>query len=158
MQRLMDRHGMRNMLTEIPRAGPSDKRKPGTWERLIAHTPEPEYLSYWTAIVWCPDCGRGLLASLHTIANDGRVTPSLGHPASYPPCGWHTHPRLLGWEPSNWRLPPSPELTTCARCPRQSRSLGGWGLGWGYSSPICDKCIPEVVAAIDAARSAQKKE
>lgn len=47
-----------------------------------------------TALVRCGDCGGGALLD-HDIADDGKVSPSLGCPF----CGWHVFIRLEGWMP-----------------------------------------------------------
>lgn len=137
------------MLVEIPRAVGSERFKPGTWWRWLAHTAEPEYRPYWTATICCPECGRLLNLALHTIEANGQVVPSVGHPPGYAPCGWHTNPRLIGWE--QWSVPeesaletPPPE--TCERCGAQSHTLGGWGTWSGGSGLICQKCFKDRAA------------
>ena len=72
-------------------------RGPGHWQRILVKPDGAQ--PRWSAIVWCPACGRVLDARNHHIGADGQITPSLGHPASYPPCGWHVLPKLLGWSP-----------------------------------------------------------
>lgn len=121
------------MLVEIPRG-----KGRGTWQRVLFHTPEPEYRPFWSAIVVCPECGKLLNAVNHTIAPDGQVTPSLGHPAEYPPCGWHTNPKLLGWE--QWPVPENGPAFVCARCGAQAHGLGGWGT-WSGGGDICAECV-----------------
>lgn len=98
---------------------------------------------HWSAIVWCPECGKPLNCVRHTIADNGQITPSLGHPTEYPPCPWHTHPRLLGWEPKV-DPPPHPYCGECARCGTKTRQLSGWGRGWGVAGLVCPKCIAEL--------------
>jgi len=128
------------MLTDLPMAHGRLTR--GTWQRVLTHTPEPEFKPYWTAIVCCPDCGKLLTCCLHTIAPDGQISPSLGHPTSYPPCGWHTNPKLLDWAPLP-PTPPTPEISTCAKCGKQAHTIGGWGT-WGNPGIICSTCFKEI--------------
>lgn len=90
------------MLVELPRGY---RHEPGTWSRVLAMMPEPDCRYYWTATIWCPECGKALYAANHTIGADGQISPSLGHPDIYPACGWHTYPRLLDWAPSAWGRP-----------------------------------------------------
>lgn len=121
------------MQIEIPHG-----RGKGHWNRVIVD--ELGDNPRWGAIVWCPECGRGLFARDHKIDGNGQISPSLGHPTEYPPCGWHTHPRLLDWAP----VPPSPQpraMNTCARCKCQSRSIGGWGTHGAFVGIICQACI-----------------
>ena len=132
------------MLVDIPRGEGAEKRKAGTWMLLLAHTPEPEYRAYWSAIVFCPDCWKPLSAVRHTIAENGQISPSLGHPTAYPPCGWHTNPRLLGWTPTEWGFPPQSNPETCAKCGTISHSIGGWGT-WNGPGIICVQCFKEVL-------------
>ena len=127
------------MIVEIPRCLSDDKYHKGTWTRFLAHTPEPEYRPYWSAMICCPECGRYLSLVLHSIDENGQVSPSVGHPAEYPPCTWHTSPKLLGWE--NWPLPPIPKLETCEICGIQSHSIAGWGTWSGGAGIICGKCF-----------------
>lgn len=126
------------MLIDLHEAPQDRKTAPGTWRRLLAHTPEPECRPYWTAIVTCPECARPLLASLHTISEDGQISPSLGHPMNYPNCSWHTRPRLIGWNPLP-PLPPTPNIETCAKCGKQAHQIGGWGT-WTGPGIICIEC------------------
>ena len=116
----------------------------GHWQRVILGEMSDEPV--WSAVLWCPECGKGMsLQRGHTIAADGQVSPSVGHPNGYPPCGWHTLPRLVGWEvrPN----PPPREWNTCARCQRKSRSIGGWGTDGRVAGIICDTCRAELNAA-----------
>ena len=48
-----------------------------------------------TANVSCPECGITASLSRHTIAADGKVTPSLVCP--YGGCSFHDHVVLEGW-------------------------------------------------------------
>lgn len=132
-------HRDRMMLVEIPRGNSSDKRAPGTWWPVIEHTPEPEFRPYWSALVFCPDCRKPLTCKAHSIAQDGQVTPSLGHPVIWAACGWHVTPRLLGWEAHNWPLPPVSNPETCAKCGKVSHTIGGWGTWQG--GIICHECF-----------------
>src|ERR1035437_6734 len=129
------------MLTDIPMGIGDDHYQKGTWRRFLCHTPEPEYRPYWSAMVTCPECGKFLNCANHTISADGQISPSLGHPTEYPPCGWHTNPKLLGWE--QWPVPPIPEIETCERCGCQAHSIGGWGTWSKGIRLICPKCIKE---------------
>lgn len=127
------------MLIEIPRRGAGQSFEKGTWQRLLTHTPEPEYRPYWTAMICCPECGRKLYLALHKIAADGQVSPSVGHPAEYPPCPWHVTPRLIGWE--QWPTPPIPNPATCELCGKVSHTIGGWGTWSGGTGIICADCF-----------------
>ena len=93
----------------------------------------------WSANVCCPQCGRYLSLINHRIDASGEVSPSIGHPPQFMPCGWHPNAQLIGWD----QLPPVPPplpLSTCERCGRQQHSIGGWGIGWGYKL-VCGQCI-----------------
>lgn len=127
------------MLIEIPRIDGDRRNKRGVWVHVIHHTPEPEYRPYWSANVFCPDCGRVLSCQNHSIAANGQVSPSLGHPAQFPACGWHTNPRLIGWTPELWSLPPIPNPETCALCGKVSHTLGGWTIANGGLQ--CAECF-----------------
>jgi hypothetical protein len=124
------------MQTEIPRGIGK-----GHWEPVLFE----EYgdKPHWSAIVWCPECGKPLNCVNHTIAPNGQISPSLGHPAEYPPCAWHTHPRLVGWEPKT-DPPPHPYCGECTRCGTKARSLSGWGRGWGFTGDVCPKCVADL--------------
>ena len=99
----------------------------------------------WVAMLWCVDCGRPLVLTNHTIAADGQVTPSVGHPENYPPCSWHPTPRLIGWvsEPDP---EPRPIAAPCEQCGAKSRQLGGWGTWSGGAGLICPFCVAGRVA------------
>jgi hypothetical protein len=109
----------------------------GHWQRVIID--EFGDSPCWSAIIWCPDCSRILaLQRGHAIAADGQITPSVGHPDSYAPCGWHVNPKLVGWQ-----VLPAPlvrPLNTCVACGFQARHLGGWGT-WSGSGLICPDCV-----------------
>lgn len=123
-------------LADIPRG-----KGRGTWQPILFHTPEPEYRGFWSAIVFCPECNKPLSAVNHNITSDGQVTPSLGHPNSYPPCDWHPPSvKLIGWE--QWPVPET-QIYTCARCSVTSHNLGGWGT-WSGDGDICSKCSKEL--------------
>jgi hypothetical protein len=65
----------------------------GTWRPL--KTPEGP-----SATVCCLECGGSSTLTVHTIAADGTVTPSLGCPwqmKGEPACGWHVFVKLEGW-------------------------------------------------------------
>lgn len=128
-------------MIELLEAKSGNKRQPGTWVKVLAHTPEPEFKPFWTAVVNCPECGRMLNATLHSIAANGQISPSLGHPDSYPPCAWHVNPRLMGWTPNEWPLPETAPLETCERCKKQAHSIGGWGTWSGGRGIICSECV-----------------
>ena len=127
-------------LVNIPRGDPT-VYAPGTWE-LVFHEDEGDTPSYYSAVIWCPECGRPLsLQRGHHIDTEGRITPSVGHPEQYlqeQPCDWHVSPRLLGWP--NLTPPPPREFSTCARCGEHSRSLSGWGTDGRYAGIICTAC------------------
>lgn len=127
------------MLTEIPRDPGAGKARRGTWAPTMHHTPEPEFRPFWSAMVCCPDCGKLLSAINHSIDANGQISPSLGHPTQYGPCGWHTNPRLIGWEPQNWPLPPIPKPETCALCSKVSHTLGSWAIANGGLQ--CAECF-----------------
>lgn len=120
------------MQIDIPRG-----KGKGHWELILCD--EFGDNPHWSAIVWCPECGRPLSCVNHTIAADGTISPSLGHPTEYPACAWHTNPRLIGWE--NRQAPPKQPSVTCARCGAQSRQLSGWGSGYGFAGDICPNCV-----------------
>ncbi len=68
---------------------------PGTWRQWLFG---PDNLV--GAVVVCPQCGNGisigggrLFGSVHTIADDGTVSPSVVCHA----CVWHACIRLGGW-------------------------------------------------------------
>jgi hypothetical protein len=127
------------MQTEIP-----EGKGRGHWQRVLldAQGDSP----CWSAIIWCPDCGRILaLQRGHAIATNGQITPSVGHPDEYPACPWHTHPRLLGW--SVLPTPPQYALETCEQCGAQSRSIGGWGTWSGGRGLICRTCFDKRMVA-----------
>ena len=63
--------------------------QPGQWER--GQGPYPIRI---VALVSCPKCGKGMSLSLHTIAADGTVSPSLVCPYQ---CGFHDFVKLVGW-------------------------------------------------------------
>ena len=113
-------------------------RGPGQWMRLCMD----EYGDHprWAAILRCADCARPLMLVNHTIAADGQVSPSVGHPENYPACSWHPTPRLVGWvaEPDP---EPKPIVATCDRCGATTRQLGGWGTWSKGRGLICPACI-----------------
>lgn len=127
------------MLIEIQKATGALVR--GTWKHWQYLAPNADAYR-WTATICCPDCGKFLNLVNHTIAADGQVSPSVGHPDGYPACNWHTHPRLIGWEQlAAQPLPPAPPPETCQNCGTVSRVLGGWGTWSGGAGLICADCI-----------------
>lgn len=48
-----------------------------------------------SALACCPDCGKIASLSGHTIADDGKVSPSLVCPTDG--CGFHAFVRLTPW-------------------------------------------------------------
>jgi hypothetical protein len=134
------------MLVEIPMRIGDDHYQTGTWHRFLAHTPEPEYRPFWSAMITCPECGKFLNAINHTISADGQISPSLGHPVEYPPCGWHTNPKLIGWE--QWPVPPIPNPETCEKCGFVAHTIGGWGTWNGGTGLLCAKCHKEWMGMI----------
>ena len=110
-------------------------KSPGEWMRTIVD--EFSDATRWGAIITCPECKRRLLVRDHTIAPDGQISPSVGHPAEYPFCSWHTHPQLIGWSP----VPPLPihAIHICTVCRRETRQLGGWGIMQGKLT--CQQCL-----------------
>ena len=129
------------MLINIPRATDDTYHVKGTWQRVLFHTSEPEYRPFYSAMICCPECGEYLNLVNHTIASDGQVSPSVGHPKNTG-CPWHTNPRLIGWE--QWPLPEIPPIFTCERCGTTAHGLGGWGTWNGGNGDICNKCVKEV--------------
>lgn len=123
------------MLTEIPERDAENRR--GRWQRILID--EFEDAPRYGAIIWCPECAKPLAVVDHHIADDGQISPSVGHPDSYPPCGWHTNPRLVGWK----TIPPPPPRPTfnCERCGAKGRQLGGWGTWGGGAGVICPSCV-----------------
>jgi hypothetical protein len=110
----------------------------GKWQRIILD--EFSDMPLWSAVIWCPECALPMILQRgHRIAADGRITPSVGHPTSYPPCPWHTNPHLVGW--IELPAPAVRDLTICAKCGAQSRALGGWGT-WSGTGLLCPKCLP----------------
>lgn len=63
-------------------------RRRGTWFPLIADDEK-------SATVCCPDCGLQGSLEMHTIHDDGRVSPSIDCPD--PDCGFHEWVQLEGW-------------------------------------------------------------
>jgi hypothetical protein len=121
------------MLIELPHG-----KGPGKWQRIIVD--EFGDKPRWSAIIRCPACGMYLPIPNHTIAPDGQVTPSVGHPVGA--CGWHPpSPKLLGWAP----CPPVPEprpVHECATCGIKTRQLCGWSVtGLGLLCPACMKVL-----------------
>ena len=112
------------------------------WPVLVDEYTHPR----WTVVVVCLECGAKLFARNHTIAPDGVVSPSLGHPEGAAPCGWHHHVKLIGWA----AVPDAPEarivevvpFSTCARCGKQEQEISGWGT-WGNPGIICRECRRE---------------
>ena len=111
----------------------------GTWQRLLVDSMTDR--RRWSAVILCPDCGKPLVLINHTISANGQVSPSVGHPSEFPACGWHQHPRLVGW--SLPPLPPLPNKETCERCGTTTYQVSGWGTWSGGSGIICDKCFAE---------------
>ncbi len=121
------------MLIEVP-----EGKGRGHWQRVIID--EFGDSPCWSAIIWCPDCGKVLaLQRGHAIAANGQITPSVGHPDSYPPCPWHTNPRLVGWK--ELPVPVRPVLETCEKCGARGRQLAGWGTWCNGRGLICPACI-----------------
>ena len=124
------------MLTDIPNG-----RGVGQWMRVLVD----EFGDHprWGAMVWCPTCAKPLAVVQHAIDANGCVSPSVGHPLTYPPCPWHPPGvKLLGWD----KNPPLPEplpFHECARCHAKDRQLGGWGT-WSGGGIICPECFKEV--------------
>jgi len=64
----------------------------GTWIRW--HWPWPFPAGRPTAAMPCPKCNRAFCLAEHTIAGDGRVSPSVVCPHG---CGYHVMMKLDGW-------------------------------------------------------------
>ena len=120
---------------------PQGKGK-GHWQRVLVD--ELGDNPRWGAIVWCPECGRVLYAANHKIDENGQISPSLGHPTEYPPCGWHTNPKLLNWAPVPAAPGPRP-FETCTRCSKRSRDVGGWGYHGAHVGIVCDVCFADLL-------------
>ena len=118
------------MLIELP-----EGKGPGTWTRVLfdGYTDHPRY----SAMICCPSCKRYLNLVNHTIAPDGQVSPSVGHPKEYPPCPYHTYPRLIGWSVIQ---PPVTPIYLCALCHTSTRDLSGWST-WQGKDVICPACL-----------------
>ena len=114
---------------------------PGQWTRILID--EFGDQPHWGAMVRCPDCGRRLPLVNHSIGPDGQVSPSIGHPATYPPCGWHPTPRLVGWAPCPPAPAPRPLCDPCVDCGVRARQLGGWGIASGGLR--CPPCLSVIV-------------
>ncbi len=126
------------MLIDIPKRTGMERR--GCWQRITIDEAGDDPI--YSAIIWCPGCGKPLaLQRGHHIADDGQISPSVGHPTTYPPCGWHTNPKLLGWVPGK---PATIPYTTCERCTRRSRLVSGWGTWAQGAGLICAECFAEV--------------
>lgn len=118
---------MNNPLRELPQG-----RGPGMWRLILLD--EFGDLPRWSAIICCPNCHTMLPIPNHTIAADGEVTPSVGHPIRE--CGWHVSPKLLGWQ--GGRLAPGPRpFYECTGCKATTRQLNGWGVFGGLKCPSC---------------------
>ncbi len=111
----------------------------GTWQRVVLD--ELGDHPRWSAVAWCPQCARPLVLSLHTIAADGSVSPSVVHPPTQPGCDWHPTLTLTGWAALPAPPPRTPE--TCAQCGKRSRAIGGWGT-WAGSGLACAECLAGV--------------
>jgi hypothetical protein len=108
----------------------------GKWQRVLVD--EFGDKPRWSAIIRCPECDMILPIINHAIGNDGRVSPSVGHPKN--PCSWHVTPKLIGWAP----CPPAPApypFHSCENCDFKARQLAGWGTWSGGVGVICPKCI-----------------
>lgn len=148
----LSNHDSRVCLVEIEGEGvmveigqcPVDTFAPGTWQRVLFYTPEPECKPFWTAMVWCKECGHPLNLVNHTIAADGQVTPSVGHPDIPLRCSWHPTMKLVGW--IELPTPPPPSFSICERCGKKSRWIGGWGTWSKGTGIICGECFKEHMA------------
>jgi DNA-directed RNA polymerase subunit RPC12/RpoP len=110
----------------------TEGRGRGQWRRVLLDefTVQPR----WSAIICCPDCGVLLPIPNHTIAADGQVSPSVGHPVTQ--CSWHVHPKLIGWN----LAPPLPSAYPdheCSRCGAKTKQLSGWSVSNGLVCPAC---------------------
>lgn len=68
---------------------PDRKLSPSTWEPHMGGG----HQSAWIA---CPTCGQLATLGDHTIADNGKVTPSLVCP--YDGCDFHDYVELEGWD------------------------------------------------------------
>ena len=141
---LSGRDGDEDMSEQIPRAVAGQPRA-GHWTLCVIDQlgDHPRY----SALIFCLLCGRALSLINHTIAVDGHVTPSVGHPDAYrradgSMCPWHPTPRLLDWPTDLPSISPIAK-SRCEKCGRESRSIGGWGLIVGQLQ--CDQCFNETL-------------
>jgi hypothetical protein len=126
-------------MTDLPRRK-SDVYERGTWSLFLAD--EAGDNPHYSANLCCPVCGDIFSIVNHTISPDGRVSPSVQHPATKhgADCGWHPTPRLLDWP--NLPNPAPMSFATCSHCDKQSRSIGGWGTDARYPKGIvCSDCF-----------------
>jgi hypothetical protein len=126
------------MLIELPHG-----KSRGQWQRMLVD----EYgdAPRWSAMIRCPDCEERLSLLDHKIADDGQVTPSVGH-WNNAGCAWHTSPKLVGWSP----CPPTPEvkpyIAECEKCHKKLRQLGGCGVNAGGYRLLCQPCMQPFLA------------
>jgi DNA-directed RNA polymerase subunit RPC12/RpoP len=122
------------VLSDLPQG-----KERGEWQRILLD----EFGDHprWSAIIRCPECGTRLPIPNHTIAADGHVRPSVGHPKGS--CPWHPPSvMLLGWAPCPPNPSPRPFCDPCIRCGARARQLAGWGMAsGGLHCPICMKII-----------------
>lgn len=119
------------------RAPEGRRPKPGEWVPTPIYDADQRVTrGRWSAVLWCPDCGKPMSIP-HAIDADGTATPSVQCPRAR--CGWHPgRTRFVGWSD----LPPVPDAappSTCTKCGRVDRGIGGWGLIHG--GLLCDKCF-----------------
>jgi hypothetical protein len=113
---------------------------PGQWQRVLME----EYGDnpHWSAILRCPTCDVRVPITNHNISAEGQVTPSVSHS-----CSWHPTPMLVGWAPCPPTPQPKPYVGECAKCGKNGRQLGGWGIAGGYPL-LCAECIRPFIDAL----------
>ena len=119
------------MITEL-----FNGKKQGQWNRVLVD--EFGDRPRWSALLRCPECNERLSLINHTIDDQGRVFPSVGHPLNKT-CPWHTSPKLVGWAPCPAAPEPRPLEDPCATCGKRARQLGGWAVGPG--GLMCPDCF-----------------
>lgn len=66
---------------------------PGQWKPLLIGNKR-------AAAIYCPECGRPITLTRHTIDETGRVSPTVQHDPQNNACPWHAEILLEGWQGS----------------------------------------------------------